>query len=158
MALNSKLKSLFKEVGLEEDEGYAFCLLFHYGFSDYLISKGLADPEKCMLLLDVAEDGYTLKHPLFEKKDYKEFTQFIGLLSSHNQMSSMGHVNNPQEYSVINSGEETAIEFEKVINLIPDFEVNKAVNVVVEYYREVKRGFKLSNYLKNNFVLDYAKY
>lgn len=158
MALNSKLKTLFKEIGLEEDEGYAFCLLFHYGFSDYLISKGLADPEKCMLLLDVIEDGYALKHPLFEKKDYKDFTRFIGLLSASGKINGMGHVNNPQEYSVINSGEETAEEFEKASQLIPDFDIEKAVEVVINYYKDVKKGFKLSNYLKNNLVLDYAGY
>jgi hypothetical protein len=158
MTLNSKLKDYFKEIGLSEDEGFAFCILFHYRLSDYLINTGLADAEKCMLLLNVTENGYELKHALFEKKEYKNFTKFIGLLSANAQIDSMGHVNNPQEYSVINSGEETALEFEKASELIPDFDIEKAVNVVINYYKGVKKGFKLSNYLKNNFVLDYAKF
>ena len=64
---------------------------------------------------------------------------------------SKGHVNNPQDYEVIGFNKEVQDEFDSLkVN-----DVEKAFEVIKDYYKSTKPAKKLVNYLKSGFMLDY---
>ena len=153
--LNKRLEEVFSKLGIPYDEGYVFCLAVHYGFHDFLIKKNFVDPDKCMLLMDVTDEGYVLKYPLFSKVlDSKRFTEFMGLLLESRLINGMGHVNNPQDYAVIETSDLCKSAFEE----LGEVDIEKAVEVTIEYYMNAKPALKLTKYFKNQFAVDYAAY
>jgi hypothetical protein len=156
---NQALKEDFKDLGLSEQDGFAFCTLFHFGLHNFLLENNLVDAEKCFKLIQIDEQGnYELIKPLFDQKDHQGL--FSSLLEEfkNRRMGATGHPNNAQEYTVITSDNEVKMIFLTVAASIPNFSVSKAADVIEYHYRNAKPAMKLSNYLKKSFRLDYDAY
>ena len=146
------LNEYFKGLGIPPQEGYAFSLLFEFGLQDYLIEKNLIDSEKAMALLSMNLEGdYELIQSVIEKESNGLFLQLKLMMKDSKIFDSKGHVNNPQDYEVIGFNKEVQDEFDSLkVN-----DVEKAFEVIKDYYKSTKPAKKLVNYLKSGFMLDY---
>ncbi len=153
---NPDLLTHIKRMGLSEQEGLAFCILFENGLEDFLRVRGLLDVEKCEGLIRLNDDGdYVLRFPLYavRKEMRTKFRELLDLIQKDYNLDSKGHLNNPQDYSVINDEIVEGVE-----DKLEHLDIEKVHNVVVEYYRTTKPAKKLTNYILTALSLDYAKY
>lgn len=165
--LNPKIKEIIQQFNLDEKDSYFFCLMFwfkkYYPKADELLFTTLK--EKTVINLDNEEDyrinflkledgQWTLKYPLFIKESENDFTLFTKKIADTRLINSKGHVNNPQDYPVYDVSKDTRIAF----NLLPELDLDKAVEVVIRYYETTKPAQKFSNYLSKGFIVDYNQY
>jgi hypothetical protein len=83
------------------------------------------------------------------KDNWKEFKTKINL--NH---TSSGHKDNPREGNLISYGKEVESIF-NVLNM--EYDVDKIVNVITNYYKEGIYKRKLQDYLRDNFEADVEK-
>lgn len=93
-----------------------------------------------------------LKVPLFGYSADGEYEKFIALLEE-NYIGSRGHVNNQKAFSIIS--EEAAKEFYTLKAKINPFDINRLVQVTVDYYRNTEYAKKLAGYLAEIAIYDY---
>lgn len=101
-----------------------------------------------------------LKVPLFEVGiSQDEFGRFLELLLQYH-VTGKGHQNNMLEFSIFEKDSRIDKEaLQKAKQAIKDFDLNKCVIVVSNYYETTKFATKLANYLGgSSFIQDYKSY
>lgn len=96
------------------------------------------DDEKWIILQNWKEDNNINTFEEF-KKNLKE-----------KGLTETGFVKNPMDYAIWNE-KDVKLEFEKLGQL----NINKAVKVIIDYYKEGSYKMKLNKYLANSFQFSY---
>lgn len=96
-----------------------------------------------------------LKVPLFGYSADGEYEKFISLLEE-NYVGSRGHVNNQKGFSIIT--EEASKEFYVLKAKLNPFDLNRLVQVTVDYYRNTEYAKKLAGYLAEIAIYDYKSH
>lgn len=149
---------------LEQSQGILFGFLIEnmYDFpelEDMLFSSGLFPYEKFqeyqIQLCKTDEQGrLELLTPLtgFDVQD--DYSQLCDLLSK-NYVGSNGHSNNRLEYAIYDDyNDQQALKTAK--ERIPDFNLERAAEVIAYYYETVQFAKKFAGYVgSNNFIQDY---
>lgn len=173
LRVNPEFKKYLREHGIPLQEGVGFAILFYYRnqvdeLENYLINKNLIDLEKCTLLLDRDEvtGDLKLRIPVFalsekeekvlERKRNSTFAQYYNGLVKSGLINEMGHLNNPQDYAVINNPKDCE-DFYNELNITAE-QVKDAIKATIAYYRNSKPALKLSNYIKNSLAIAVKTY
>lgn len=167
--INPDLLKYGMSKGLNEREIVLFSMLFMMdeqyggeikGLIDWADDIGVINSKMCQVLIDYdsGNEEICLKHPLFVNavsSSMSRFKVFLNELLEDGELNSRGHVNNPQDYTVINGSKLEEEAFNDIIASDPNIEFDIAKRVIVEYYEKVKPAKKLSNYILGGFNVDY---
>lgn len=102
--------------------------------------------------VDLETGKNELRFPFFGYSSNGEYEIFISLLEE-NYVGSRGHVNNQKGYSILT--EEAEKEFYNLKSKLDPFDINRLVEVTVDYYRNTEFAKKLSGYLSETAIYDY---
>lgn len=166
MKINPKLIQTIEAAELPVEEALLFCAaveLNKYGTLDFLIlNSGIVSPEnehKFRINLcqhDVESDNLVLKVPLFVANDMGvTFTEFTKRLAERG-ITYKGHVNNPMTYSIVGGDDEK--EFDALLTKLETPNINKLIDVVVNYYASTAYASKLSKFFKETAYMMYMTY
>lgn len=170
MTINPKIFKIINDLGLDERESILFCTF-------WWLKSFYPQAEECLLIplmdgsrlinLDREEDyrinflqhdedsgKLELRYPLFIEDKNSTFQQFIERVAETRMINSLGHVNNPQDYSVFSVNKEAREAF----SLLPDFNLEKGVKVLINHYLTTKPAKALPKYLRDNFMVDYKQW
>lgn len=110
----------------------------------------------CMKFLDydLSSDRYVLKVDLFEEPKLEgSYKNLCDIIKSKNCMSNRGHLNNPQDYEVYLGTRDRGSQVLFDSFIIDD--LDKAADVIIEYYQTAKPAKKLSGFLAGGFLVNY---
>lgn len=108
----------------------------------------------CVEFVDIVEDSYVLKVNLFEEiVSTGSYKKLCALIRSENCMNNMGHLNNPQDYEVYSGSRDKLSE--TVFDSLNIEDLDKAKEVIIEYYSKAKPALKLVNFLNKGFLANY---
>lgn len=154
--INQQLIDVLEELDLDVDEGILFCFAVEYDLLRVLIDKELIternEHEFRINLTTMDENGnIILKYSLFSFKNNsdEQFKEFITRLKDRG-LEINGFSYNSKPHAILTTDTETKENFSKFIMKHPDFNLDKLVEVTLEYYQKVDYAKKLSNFLNSD--------
>jgi len=162
MNINSNYLQLLRDNEIDEAKGLFFGFLithrkdFH-SLQSYILDDHVLPYEEFMVLqinlCKVNEKGEReLKVPFYSHQSYGEFDLFKSKLAEK-YIGGKGHLNNKLEFIIFGPDDEKSYDFVK--SKIENFDIDKLVEVVSQYYETTRFASKLSKYLKESAIQDY---
>jgi hypothetical protein len=167
MVINPKVLAIIEENKLNHAEVYLFFMIFSFVKYDERILEILSTPLKdgrYVLNLDNEEkyrilfmkgtgDSLEFKYPLLidPKQVYNSYEEFCKKLDATKSFGTNGHLNNMVPYRVYSKNAELKESVEKLQKV----DLDKAVEVILNYYLRTPQPPGLAKFLRENFMTEY---
>lgn len=167
MTINKNLVALIEQSQLDKNEALVFCFAVEYlGNSsiDWLIDKGVVTEDNehlfriNLLNKDYEENKFVLREPLFSAERSGDYGEFVKRLNNQYGFTSNGHPNNQMDYAVMSDDKFTRMSFDKLVDGIADFDLERLLRATVRYYEKTEKCRGLGKYLAENANYDYQSY
>lgn len=108
------------------------------------------------LTIDTVTGETVLKIPLFDvPRKEGSYIALCKLIERAHCMDNRGHLNNPQDYEVFLGAKDR--ESQDLFDRLCIEDLEKARDVIIEFYQHTKPAKKLSNFLRGGFMVNYEQ-
>ena len=149
--INKEIIEKAEDLDMDVEAVLFFCFGVWAGIPGFLIDKGMItsknEHEYRINFTVIDDEGrLTLRHPLFARDSNASFDEYVEKLRKGGlQINGFGF--NLQSYSIFTTDEETISNYNKFVLLTEKFDLDRLVEVTLEYYRKLTMAKKLSNFL-----------
>lgn len=153
LPINKEIRDRAEELDMDSEAAVLFCFALEYNLVGYLVEKGLItknnEHDFRINFTEINGDGDIVnKYPLFKYDGNDSFDSFFNKLVLSG-IGINGYSYNAQKYAVLTTDEETKANYNKLRLRIEEYNEDKMVAAIENYYKTVETCKSLKNLFAN---------